>query len=61
MKPKVVIEGSSPYGEYDCGDKGVVDGYCRGGDGTPCAVVILDKNNRFVMVYIHSLKFLEWL
>lgn len=57
MRAKVIIEGNSPYGDYAAGDTGFVDGYCRGGDGTPCAIVILDKNDRFAMVYINQLKY----
>lgn len=54
MKPRVRINGSSPYGEWGPGDTGVVDGYCRGGNDVPYAVVILDKNFRFVMVNLEQ-------
>lgn len=56
MKPRVKIDGRSPYGEYEPGDTGVVDGYCRGGDDVPYAVVILDKNFRFVMANLNHLE-----
>ena len=56
MKPKVRITGHSPYGEYNDGDTGVVDGYCRGGDDVPYAIVILDRNKRFVMVCLNHLE-----
>lgn len=56
MKPRVIINGKSRYGEWEPGDTGVVDGYCRGGDNTPYAVVILDKNFRFVMVNLEQLR-----
>lgn len=57
MKPRVKINGRSPYGgEWEPGDTGVVDGYCRGGNDVPYAIVILDKNNRFVMVNIEQLE-----
>lgn len=56
MKPRVKIKGKGPYGEWNPGDTGVVDGYCRGGDNVPYAVVILDKNSRFVMVYLEQLE-----
>ncbi len=56
MKPRVKINGSSPYGEWEPGDTGVVDGYCRGGNDVPYAIVILDKNFRFVMVDIYKLE-----
>lgn len=55
MKAKVRINGNSPYGEWNPGDTGIVDGYCRGGDDVPYAVVILDKNSRFVMVNLEQL------
>ena len=59
MKPIVKIIGYSRYGEWELGDKGVVDGYCRGGDDVPYAIVILDKNSRFVMVNLEQLEQIE--
>lgn len=56
MKPRVKINGSSRYGDWEPGDTGVVDGYCRGGDDLPYAVVILDKNSCFVMVNLGQLE-----
>lgn len=56
MKPRVKINGRSNYGDWEPGDTGVVDGYCRGGDDVPYAIVILDKNRRFVMVNIGILE-----
>lgn len=56
MKPKVKIIGYSRDGEWELGDTGVVDGYCRGGDDVPYAIVILDKNFRFVMVNLYQLE-----
>lgn len=56
MKPIVKINGNSLYGEWNPGDTGIVDGYCRGGDNIPYAVVILDKNFRFVMVNLEQLE-----
>ncbi len=50
------MNGRSRYGEWEPGDTGVVDGYCRGGDDIPYAVVILDKNFRFVMVNLEQLE-----
>ena len=32
---------NSYYKDWNSGDIGYVDGYCRGGDGIPCAVVIV--------------------
>jgi len=55
MSTRVKIIGHSPYGEFKPGDRGVIDGYCRGGDDIPCAIVILGV--RFVMVPIHSIEF----
>jgi len=59
VKPRVKIYGISRYGDWELGDTGVVDGYCRGGDDTPYAIVILDKNFRFVMVGLEQLKQIE--
>lgn len=59
MKPEVVIDCNSPYGEWKKGDVGYVDGYCRGGDDVPYAVVIVRE--RFVMAPLHGLKFLQWI
>ena len=57
MKPRVKIRGKDfQYGEFEEGDTGVVDGYCRGGNDVPYAIVILDKNRRFVMVNIMILE-----
>jgi hypothetical protein len=56
-KTRVLIQSTSPHGEweYSVGDKGTVDGYCRGGDGVPYAVVIKDRDNRFAMVPLTAL------
>lgn len=56
MKARVKINGRSPYADWEPGDTGVVDGYCRGGNDVPYAIVILDKNFRFVMVNIEQLE-----
>ena len=55
MKPRVKINGRSICG-WEPGDTGVVDGYCRGRNGVPYAIVILDKNFRFVMVNLEQLE-----
>lgn len=56
-KTIVSILSNSPFGEteYAAGDEGIVDGYCRGGDGVPYAVVIKDRDSKFVMVPLSSL------
>lgn len=59
MKARVSITGNGPYGDYRKGQCGIVDGYMRGGDNTPCAVVIL-TDNRFVLVPIHSITFVAY-
>ena len=56
MRLRVKINGKSPYEEWGPGDTGVVDGYCIGGNDVPYAIVILDKNFRFVMVDIEQLE-----
>lgn len=54
-KTKVVITGFSPYNDYKKGDRGIVDGYCRDGEGVPCAIVII--RTRFVCVPLYSMDF----
>lgn len=54
MNKKVVFSSSSQYGDYKIGEKGVVDGYVCGGDGTPCAVVVKD-NGSFVLACINHI------
>lgn len=56
MKPRVKINGRDIDGEWNHGDTGVVDGYCQGGNNVPYAIVILDKNFRFVMVNLEQLE-----
>ena len=59
MKPRVILTSRGRYGDYSDGDCGVVDGYVRGGDDIPMAVVILDSG-RFVFAEMNHLKFVEW-
>lgn len=61
MKAGVIVLNTSPYGEgeYRKGDIGIVDGYCRGGDDVPCAVVIV--KNRFVLIPVYSIEFHHWI
>lgn len=56
-KTRVLIKSNSPNGEweYATGDEGTVDGYCRGGDGVPYAVVIKDRDSGFAMVPLTAL------
>ena len=44
----------SRYNDWEVGDFGYVDGYCRGGDGVPCAVVII--KDRIVMAPLETMK-----
>ena len=53
MKPRVKINGGN---EWEPEVTGIVDGYCRGVNDVPYAIVILDKNSRFVMVNIEQLE-----
>ena len=57
MKTKVRITCDSRYNEYHKGDIGYVDGYCRGGDNIPYAVVVIDK--MFVLVPIYAIELYE--
>lgn len=46
----------SPYGDYHKGDVGFVDGYVRGGNDVPCAVVVMKDTGRFVLAELSSFK-----
>ena len=51
MKTKVRITCDSRYNDFHKGDIGYVDGYIRGGDNTPYAVVVIDKSFSLVPFY----------
>jgi len=61
MKAKIVFLFRSQYGDYLAGETGVVDGYVSGGDGTPCAIVICDRNSQFVLAPLTHLKKMYWI
>ena len=44
----------SPYKDWNSGDVGYIDGYCLGGDGVLCAVVIV--KNRVVMAPVYTIR-----
>ena len=54
---KVMFICKSPYNDWESGDMGYVDGYCRGGNGVPCAVVII--KDRIVMAPIDTIRVVE--
>lgn len=54
MKTFVEMTGNCKYGDYKKGDKGYIDGYMRGADGIPNAVVVIGE--RVVMCYLIHLK-----
>ena len=47
----------SPYKDWEPGDLGYVDGYCRGGDGVPYAVVVV--KDRIVMAPLETIRVVE--
>ena len=47
----------SPYKDWNSGDVGYVDGYCRGGDDVPYAVVIV--KDRIVMAPLETIRVVE--
>ena len=51
MKTKVYINSDSYYYDIHKGDVGYVDGYIRGGDDTPYAVVVIGKSFSLVPLY----------
>ena len=54
---KVMFICKSPYNDWEPGDMGYVDGYCRAGDDVPCAVVII--KDRIVMAPIDTIRVVE--
>ena len=44
----------SHYKDWEIGDLGYVDGYCRGGDDVPCAIVIV--KDRIVMAPLDTIR-----
>ena len=47
----------SPYKGWEPGDLGYVDGYCRGGDDVPYAVVVV--KDRIVMAPLETIRVVE--
>lgn len=45
MKTLVVFKHDIPQEPFKDGDTGYIDGYVRGGDGRPCAVVVGDSGH----------------
>ena len=54
-KTRVVFQSDSPYGDYHVGELGIVDGYVRGGNDDPYAVVIKEDGS-FVLAFLSSIK-----
>ena len=47
----------SPYKDWEPGDMGYVDGYCRGGNDVPCAIVIV--KGRVVMAPLETIRVMD--
>lgn len=47
----------SPYKDWEPGDLGYVDGYCRGGNDVPCAIVIV--KDRIVMAPLETIRVMD--
>lgn len=47
----------SYYKDWKSGDVGYIDGYCCGGDGIPCAVVIV--KDRVVMAPVDTFRVVD--
>lgn len=56
MKTEVIINGTDRYNSFNDKDTGYIDGYVKGGDDRPYAVVVLDKDDSVVMVEIYRLR-----
>ena len=54
---KVVFVSNSQYKEWEPGDVGYVDGYCRGGDDVPYAVIV--TKDRIVMAPLYAIRVVE--
>lgn len=61
MKTKVKLNGTNQYNDWNDGDTGYIDGYVRGGDERPYAVVILDKDKSVVLSAIYHLQAIGFL
>jgi hypothetical protein len=61
MKTKVKLNGKNQYNDWNDGDTGYIDGYVRGGDERPYAVVILDKDKTAVLSAIYHLQAIGFL
>lgn len=61
MKTKVKLNGTNQYNDWKDGDKGYIDGYLRGGDEKPYAVVILDTTKIAVLAAIYHLEAIGFL
>ena len=51
---RVMFICDSRYKDWNSGDVGYIDGYCRGGDDVPYAVVIV--KNRVVMAPLETIR-----
>ena len=56
MKTKIKFTSTDQYNEWNIGDTGFVDGYTRNYDGDNYAVVVLDKNGKFVLSKLYHLQ-----
>lgn len=50
---RIKFEWDGPYGDYYKGDVGFVDGYVRGGNDVPYAVIVMKNTGKFVMADLH--------
>lgn len=55
MRKVVQLIAYSQYGEYKSGDYAFLEGFVRGGDDVPCAVISL-KDGKFTLAPIYHLK-----
>ena len=53
MQKYIEFIGDSPYGEYKHGEVGELQGFVNGGDGTPCAVVLI--HDKFIVAPVYHL------
>ena len=51
MKTKVELKNDVQHSNLKKGDKGYIDGYCRGGNNAPYAVIVVGETIDLCLLY----------
>ena len=51
MKTKVELKKDAQHSNLKKGDRGYIDGYCRGGNDTPYAVIVVGETIDLCLLY----------